>query len=106
MRFAIASGKSINIHISKYLMAVRNCINILVTSLTKDMYLLTRSYIGELRNGAKLKCENKPFIVFILIFGRVLFKICFYFKCISNLQPLERIRHNPKLKHRFGRSLS
>ena len=35
--------------------------------------LLTRSYIGELRNGRKFKCENKPFIIFILILKRVLF---------------------------------
>ena len=34
--------------------------------------LLTFSYIGELRNGWKFKCENEPFIVFILILKRVL----------------------------------
>ena len=39
----------------------------------KGMSLLTCSYIGELRNGRKLKCENEPFIVFILNFRRVLF---------------------------------
>ena len=35
--------------------------------------MLTCSYIVELRNGRKLKCENKPFIVFIFILRRVLF---------------------------------
>ena len=30
--------------------------------LTEDTPLLTCSYIGELRNGRKFKCENKPFI--------------------------------------------
>ena len=34
--------------------------------------LLTCSYIGEVRNGWKLKCENESFIVFILILRRVL----------------------------------
>ena len=37
--------------------------------LIKDTPLLTWSYIGVLRNGRKLKCENKPFIIFILILG-------------------------------------
>ena len=41
--------------------------------LIKDTSLLTCSYIGELRNGRKFKCENKLFIVFILILRRVLF---------------------------------
>ena len=31
----------------------------------KDSSLLTCSYIGELRNDWKFKCDNKPFIVFI-----------------------------------------
>ena len=43
--------------------------------LIKDTSLLTCLCIGELRNGRKFKCENKPFIVFILILRRVLFKI-------------------------------
>ena len=41
--------------------------------LTRGTSLLTCSYIGELRNGLEFKCENKPFIVFILILRRVLF---------------------------------
>ena len=41
--------------------------------LIKDTSLLTCQYIGELPNGRKFKCENKPFIVFILILRRVLF---------------------------------
>ena len=43
------------------------------SSLIRGTSLLTCSYIGELRDGRKLKCENKPFIVFILILRRVLF---------------------------------
>ena len=39
----------------------------------KDTSLMTCSYIGELRNGRKFMCENKPLIVFILILKRVLF---------------------------------
>ena len=35
--------------------------------------LLTCSYIGELRNGRKFKCENKPFMVFILILRKLFF---------------------------------
>ena len=35
--------------------------------LIRGKFLLTCSYIGELRNGRKFKCENRPFIVFILI---------------------------------------
>ena len=41
--------------------------------LIKDTSLLTCEYISELRNVRKLKCESKPFIVFILILRRVLF---------------------------------
>ena len=43
------------------------------SSLIRGTFLLTCSYIGELRNGQKFKCENKPFIVFILILRMVLF---------------------------------
>ena len=32
--------------------------------LIKDMSLLTCYYIGELLDGRKFKCENKPFISF------------------------------------------
>ena len=39
--------------------------------------MLTFLYIGELRNGRKLKCDNKPPIVFILILKRVLFRFDF-----------------------------
>ena len=41
--------------------------------LIRDTSLLTCLYIGELHNALKFKCENKPFIVFILILRRVLF---------------------------------
>ena len=40
--------------------------------LIKDTSLLTCEYVGELRNGRKLKCENKPFIVLNIILRRVL----------------------------------
>ena len=39
----------------------------------RDTSLLIGLYIGELRNGRKFKCENGPFIVFILILRGVLF---------------------------------
>ena len=42
--------------------------------LTRGKCLLTCSYTGELRNGRKFKCDNKPFfIVIVLILRRVLF---------------------------------
>ena len=41
--------------------------------LIEDTPLLTCLYIGELRNGRKFKCKNKPFGIFILILRRVLF---------------------------------
>ena len=68
----MASRKSINTHILKYVMAVKNCINIFAL-LIEDTPLLTCLYIGELRNGRKFKCKNKPFGIFILILRRVLF---------------------------------
>ena len=71
----MACRKSMNICILKYFLAARNCINILLRSSSlrvKGMSLLTCSYIGERRDGRKFKCENKPFIVFILILRRVL----------------------------------
>ena len=69
----MASRKSIHIYISKHVTAVKNCINIFRSLLIKDTSLLTCSYIGELRHGRKFRCENKPFIIFILILRRVLF---------------------------------
>ena len=54
------SRKSKDIYIAKCFMGVRG------TS------MLTCSYIVELHNGQSFKCENKPFIVFILILRRVL----------------------------------
>ena len=35
--------------------------------------LLTCSFVGELSNSREIKCENKPFIVIILILKRLLF---------------------------------
>ena len=71
----MASRMSIHIYNPKYFMAVRNCINTLVIYYLKIFHtsLLTCSYIGELLNDRKLKCENLLFIVFILIVRRVLF---------------------------------
>ena len=74
----MASRKGININIPKYFMAVKNCINIfLLYGLEVRTSLLTCSYIGELRNGRKSKCENEPFIVLTLILRRVLSSFCF-----------------------------
>ena len=67
----MANRKGINIHVPKYFMAVRNCINIFVLY-RLEISLLTCSYIGELRNGQKFKCENEPFILLILTLTRVL----------------------------------
>ena len=75
MRSTIETRKSRNIYIPKYFMAVKNCINIIIFTSTS---LSTWSYIGELRNGRKFKCENKPFIVFISILKIFLFQICFF----------------------------
>ena len=46
--------------------------------LIRGTSLLTYSYIGELRNGRKFKCGNKPFIVFILILRRFRFRFVFF----------------------------
>ena len=43
--------------------------------LVKYTSLLTCSYVGELRNGRKFKCDSEPFIVFIFILRRVSFEI-------------------------------
>ena len=63
----MASRKSIHMFISKCFMAVKKCINILIHLRVSGASLLTCSYIGELRDGRKSKCENKPFIVPVLI---------------------------------------
>ena len=39
--------------------------------LIRGTFLLICSYIVKLRNGRKFKCENRPFLVFILIPRRV-----------------------------------
>ena len=46
-------------------MAVKNC-TFFFSLRVRGMSLLTRSYIGELRNGRKFECENESFIVLIL----------------------------------------
>ena len=63
----MASRKSRNIHILKF---HREFSSLLI----KDTSLLISSYIDELRNGRKFECDNKHFIVFVLIIrSRVLF---------------------------------
>ena len=66
----MASRKGINIYIPEYYMAVRNFF--LFFSWVRGTFLLTCSYIGELRNSQKFKCENEPFIVLVLVLARVL----------------------------------
>ena len=74
--------------------------------LNKDKSLLACSYIGKLRNGRKIECDNKPFIVFILILKRSFVLDLIFYKLIPKLQPLGRTqRNNPKLEHRVGWSL-
>ena len=68
----MASRKGINIFNLKYSMEVRDCMNIFVLYGVRGTSLLTCWYIGELRNGRKLKCENELSIVLILILRRVL----------------------------------
>ena len=68
----MAIRKGIHIYIPLFFMAVRNCINIFVLDGFRGTFLLTCSYIGELRNGWKIKCEKEPFIVFVLVLSRVL----------------------------------
>ena len=46
--------------IFKYSTAVRNCIKYFSYLLIRGKFLLTCSYIDELRNGRKFKCEDKP----------------------------------------------
>ena len=69
----MASRKSIYFYFPKYFMAVSDCIKYFRFLLIIDKSMLTCSYIGELRNGRKFKCDNKLFSVFVLIFKRVLF---------------------------------
>ena len=45
--------------------------------LIRGTSLLTSSYIGEIRNGRKFKCEKKPFIAFTLSLRRVSFSFFF-----------------------------
>ena len=63
----MASRNGINIYIPNYFMVVKNCIKYSCSLWVKGTSLLTCSYIGEPRNGRKFKCENKPFIVLILV---------------------------------------
>ena len=49
---------------------------------------MTASYIGEVRNGRKSKCENEPFIVLILFFRMILsfFCVCVFFLFILDIK--------------------
>ena len=69
----MASRKSINTCILKYLWRSELHNKYFSSLWVRGTSLLTCSYIGEVRNGREFKCENKPFIVFILILRRVLF---------------------------------
>ena len=73
----MASRKSIHIYISKHVTAVKNCIIFFRSLLIKDTSLLTCSYIGELRHARKFRCENKPFIIFILFLEGFCFRFDF-----------------------------
>ena len=73
MRSAMASRKRHNYLYFKIFYGGQKLHKCCSYLLIKDTSLSTCSYIGELRNGWKIKCENKPFIVFILISIRVLF---------------------------------
>ena len=97
----MASRMSINIYILKYVMAVRKLLKYFRSWLIKDTPLLTCLNIGELRNGRKFKCENKHFSsIFILILRKGSVLDLDFLKFNSNIEPLGRIRLNPKLKHR------
>ena len=69
----MASRKSRYIYIPKHFYGGQKFHNYFSSLLIRGMSLLTCSYIGELRNDWKLKCEKKPFVVFILVLRRVLF---------------------------------
>ena len=56
----MVSRKSRNIYISKYFMAVRNCINNLVIYLIRSTSLLTCSYIGKLLSAGNLHARLNP----------------------------------------------
>ena len=69
----MASRKSRNIHIRNVLWwSVTAQILVYGSLLIEYTSLLTCSCIGEVRNGLKFKCENKPSIVFVLTLMRVL----------------------------------
>ena len=54
------------------------------------MSLLTYSYICELHDGRKFKCENEPFIVFLRAKrASNLQGASFFLECIKKMFPLE-----------------
>ena len=84
----MASRKSINIYIPSFSYGGQKLHEYFCYLWVRGTSLLACSYIGELHNGRKLKCEDEPFIVFILILRRVLSQICFCLLLNSNLPPL------------------
>ena len=70
MRSAIASRKSRNVYFEMFYGGQKLHNKNFRSLLMKDMSLLT---CYELRNGRNFECENKPFIVSILILRKVLF---------------------------------
>ena len=60
----MASRKSISIY-SEIFYGGQKLHKYFSSLLIRGTSLLICLYIGELRNGRKFKCENKPFIVFI-----------------------------------------
>ena len=64
----MASRKSINIYIPNFSYGGQKLHKYFCSLRVRGTSLLTTcSYIGELNNRRKLKCEDEPFIVFILI---------------------------------------
>ena len=62
----MASRKSRNIHVyTETFYGGQKLYTYFCTLRVIGMSLLTCSYVGELRNGQKLKCENELFTVFI-----------------------------------------
>ena len=66
----MASRKSINIYIPSFSYGGQKLHKYFCYLWVRGTSLLACSYIGELHNGRKLKCEDEPFIVFILILRR------------------------------------
>ena len=73
----MASRMGIHTYIPKYFYGGQKLHKYVSSLRVRGTSLLTCSYIGELRNGRKSKCENAPFIVLTLILRRFLSWIFF-----------------------------